>query len=240
MTQVAATHRMIFDIHDDDVYWCAADIGWVTGHSYIVYGPLANHTTGDHLRGRARLARQGPPVVDRREVPRHHPLHGADRHPRVHAVGDGVPRASTTCPRCGCWARSGEPINPEAWVWYWKYIGGERCPVVDTWWQTETGAILITPLPGFTPLKPGSATYPFPGIEADIVDEAGNSVPLGGGGYLVLRHPWPAISRTIWGDPDRYVETYFGRSTGPDSTWRATAPSATTRATTGCSDGSTT
>jgi acetyl-CoA synthetase len=105
----------------------------------------------------------------------------------------------------------GEPINPEAWIWYWTFIGGERCPVVDTWWQTETGAILITPLPGLTPLKPGSATRPFPGIAADIVDENGVSVPPGGGGYLVLRRPWPAISRTIWGDDDRYVQTYFNR-----------------------------
>jgi acetyl-CoA synthetase len=109
----------------------------------------------------------------------------------------------------------GEPINPEAWVWYWKVIGTERCPVVDTWWQTETGAILITPLPGITTLKPGSATFPFPGIQADVVDAAGNSVGLGGGGFLVLRHPWPAIARTIWGDPDRYVQTYFSQY-GPD------------------------
>jgi acetyl-CoA synthetase len=105
----------------------------------------------------------------------------------------------------------GEPINPEAWMWYWRVIGGERCPVVDTWWQTETGAIMISPLPGLTPLKPGSATLPFPGIEADVVDERGESVPLGSGGYLVLRRTWPSIARTIWGDPDRYVETYFGK-----------------------------
>ena len=110
----------------------------------------------------------------------------------------------------------GEPINPEAWVWYWKVIGGERCPVVDTWWQTETGAIMITPLPGLTTLKPGSATFPFPGIEADVVDERGGSVGLGAGGFLVLRHPWPAIARTIWGDPDRYVETYFSKY-GPET-----------------------
>jgi len=110
----------------------------------------------------------------------------------------------------------GEPINPEAWVWYWKVIGTERCPIVDTWWQTETGAIMISPLPGLTTLKPGSATLPFPGIEADVVDEAGRSVGLGAGGYLVLRHPWPAIARTIWGDPDRYVETYFGKW-GPET-----------------------
>jgi acetyl-CoA synthetase len=110
----------------------------------------------------------------------------------------------------------GEPINPEAWIWYWKVIGGERCPVVDTWWQTETGAILITPLPGLTPLKPGSATMPFPGIAADVVDERGATVGLGGGGFLVLTHPWPSIARTIWGDPDRYVETYFSKY-GPET-----------------------
>ena len=105
----------------------------------------------------------------------------------------------------------GEPINPEAWVWYWEVIGGERCPVVDTWWQTETGMILITPLPGITPLKPGSATFPFPGVAADVFDDQGNSVPPGGGGYLVLTHPWPAMLRTIWGDPDRYVAQYYSR-----------------------------
>jgi acetyl-CoA synthetase len=214
MTQVAASHRMIFDIHEDDVYWCAADIGWVTGHSYIVYGPLANHTTGiiyegapdwpekDRLwdiaeRYKATILYTAPTAIRAfmrwgTEFPESHDLSS------LRLLGS-----------------VGEPINPEAWVWYWKYIGGERCPVVDTWWQTETGAILITPLPGITTLKPGSATDPFPGIQADIVDESGASVPLGGGGYLVLRHPWPAISRTIWGDDDRYVQTYFSKY-GPE------------------------
>ena len=210
LTQVAATHRMIFDIHEDDVYWCAADIGWVTGHSYIVYGPLANHTTGiiyegapdwpekDRLweiaeRYRATILYTAPTAIRAfmrwgTEFPAQHDLSS------LRLLGS-----------------VGEPINPEAWIWYWTFIGGERCPVVDTWWQTETGAILITPLPGITPLKPGSATRPFPGIAADIVDENGVSVPPGGGGYLVLRRPWPAISRTIWGDDDRYVQTYFNR-----------------------------
>ena len=214
LTQVASTHRMIFDIKDDDVYWCAADIGWVTGHSYIVYGPLANHTTGiiyegapdwpekDRLwdvaeRYRATILYTAPTAIRAfmrwgTEFPQQHDLSS------LRLLGS-----------------VGEPINPEAWVWYWTHIGGGRCPVVDTWWQTETGAILIAPLPGVTPLKPGSATNPMPAIQADIVDEAGNSVPLGGGGYLVLRHPWPSISRTIWGDPDRYVDTYFGKY-GPD------------------------
>ena len=210
MTQVAATHRLIFDIHEDDVFWCAADIGWVTGHSYIVYGPLANHTTGIIYEGapdwpdkdrlwsiaekyKATILYTAPTAIRAfmrwgTEFPERHDLSS------FRLLGS-----------------VGEPINPEAWVWYWKFIGGERCPVVDTWWQTETGAILISPLPGVTPLKPGSATDPFPGIEADVFDEAGNSVPFGGGGYLVLKHPWPSIARTIWGDPDRYVNTYFSQ-----------------------------
>jgi acetyl-CoA synthetase len=210
LTGVATTHRMIFDIHDDDVYWCAADIGWVTGHSYIVYGPLANHTTGilyegapdwpdkDRLweiaeRYKATILYTAPTAI--RAF-----MRWGTEYPEKHDLSSLRLLGSV-----------GEPINPEAWVWYWKYIGGERCPVVDTWWQTETGQILITPLPGITPLKPGSATFPFPGIEADVVDEAGKSVPLGGGGYLVLRRPWPGVFRTIYGDPDRYVENYFGK-----------------------------
>jgi len=210
LTGVSTTHRMIFDIHDDDVYWCAADIGWVTGHSYIVYGPLANHTTGilyegapdwpekDRLwdiaeRYKATILYTAPTAIRAfmrwgTEFPEKHDLSS------LRLLGS-----------------VGEPINPEAWVWYWKVIGRERCPVVDTWWQTETGQILITPLPGITPLKPGSATFPFPGIHADVVDEQGRSVPLGGGGYLVLRRPWPGMFRTIYGDPDRYVQNYFGK-----------------------------
>jgi acetyl-CoA synthetase len=210
LTQVAATHRMIFDIHEDDVFWCAADCGWVTGHSYIVYGPLANHTTGIMYEGapdwpdkdrwwsivetyRATILYTAPTAI------RAFMRWGID-YPGKHDLSSLRLLGSV-----------GEPINPEAWIWYWKVIGGERAPVVDTWWQTETGAILITPLPGITTLKPGSATVPFPGIEADVVDEGGNTVPLGGGGYLVLKRPWPAISRTIWGDPERYVETYFSK-----------------------------
>jgi acetyl-CoA synthetase len=201
---------MIFDIHDDDVYWCAADIGWVTGHSYIVYGPLANHTTGILYEG-------APDWPDRDRL-----WSIAERHRAT--ILYTAPTAIRAFMRWGTehvekhdlsslrlLGSVGEPINPEAWVWYWKVIGGGRCPVVDTWWQTETGSILITPLPGLTTLKPGSATLPFPGIQADVVDGAGNSVPLGGGGYLVLKHPWPSIARTIWGDPDRYVSTYFSQ-----------------------------
>ena len=215
LTQVAATHRMIFDIHDDDVYWCAADIGWVTGHSYIVYGPLANHTTGVIYEGapdwpdkdrlwqivekyRATILYTAPTAI--RAF-----MRWGTEYPEKHDLSSLRLLGSV-----------GEPINPEAWVWYWTYIGGERCPVVDTWWQTETGSILITPLPGITPLKPGSATFPFPGIVADVIDEHGSTVPLGGGGYLVLKRPWPSIARTIWGDPDRYVETYFSKY-GPET-----------------------
>jgi acetyl-CoA synthetase len=214
LTQVAATHRMIFDLHEDDVFWCAADCGWVTGHSYIVYGPLANHTTGIMYEGapdwpdkdrwwsiaetyRATILYTAPTAI--RAF-----MRWGIEYPGKHDLSSLRLLGSV-----------GEPINPEAWMWYWKVIGGERCPVVDTWWQTETGAILISPLPGITTLKPGSATVPLPAIEADIYDEAGTSVPLGGGGYLVLTRPWPAISRTIWGDPDRYVETYFSKY-GPE------------------------
>jgi acetyl-CoA synthetase len=210
MTAVTATHRLIFDIHEDDVYWCAADIGWVTGHSYIVYGPLANHTTGimyegapdwpdrDRLweiaeRYRATILYTAPTAI--RSF-----MRWGTEHPAKHDLSSLRLLGSV-----------GEPINPEAWIWYWKYIGTERCPIVDTWWQTETGSILITPLPGVTALKPGSATNPFPAVQADVVNDKGESVPLGAGGYLVLRRPWPSIARTIWGDDDRYVETYFSR-----------------------------
>ncbi|MDH5312763.1 MAG: acetate--CoA ligase [Actinomycetota bacterium] len=214
MTQVASTHRMVFDIHEDDVYWCAADCGWVTGHSYIVYGPLANHTTGimyegapdwpDKDRWWSIVERYGVTILYTAPTAIRAFMRWGTEHPESHDLSSLRLLGSV-----------GEPINPEAWVWYWKVIGTERCPIVDTWWQTETGAIMITPLPGITPLKPGSATFPFPGVEADVVDEAGKSVGLGGGGYLVLRHPWPSIARTIWGDPDRYVETYFSRY-GPE------------------------
>jgi acetyl-CoA synthetase len=211
LTQVAATHRMVFDLKPDtDVYWCAADIGWVTGHSYIVYGPLANRTTS--------VLYEGAPD---------HPAR--DRFWSI--VEDyGVtilytaPTAIRTFMKWGpdlpgghdlsslrLLGSVGEPINPEAWVWYHQYIGGGRCPVVDTWWQTETGAIMISPLPGITTLKPGSAMRPLPGIKAVVVDEAGNAVPPGGGGYLTLQRPWPSMLRTIWGDDDRYVSTYWSR-----------------------------
>ncbi|MGZ4113559.1 MAG: acetate--CoA ligase [Actinomycetota bacterium] len=215
LTGVTATHRMIFDIHEDDVYWCAADIGWVTGHSYIVYGPLANHTTGILYEG-------APDWPDKDRL-----WSIAERHKAT--ILYTAPTAIRAFMRWGSehvqqhdlsslrlLGSVGEPINPEAWVWYWTVIGGGRCPVVDTWWQTETGAIMITPLPGLTSLKPGSATQAFPGVEATVLDAAGNPVERGGGGFLVLTHPWPSIARTIWGDPDRYVSTYFSQF-GPET-----------------------
>jgi len=209
MTQVAATHRLIFDIHDEDVFWCAADCGWVTGHSYIVYGPLANHTTGVMYEGTPDFPDKDRwwDIVERYRVSI---LYTAPTAIRTFMRWGTEEPAKHDLSSIRLLGSVGEPINPEAWVWYWTYIGGERAPVVDTWWQTETGAILITPLPGVTTLKPGSATFPFPGVAADVVDENGASVPLGGGGYLILTHPWPSIARTIWGDPDRYVRTYFG------------------------------
>ena len=215
MTGVAATHRMIFDIHDDDVYWCAADCGWVTGHSYIVYGPLANHTTGVLYEGAPDWPDKDRwwSIIEKYRVTILYTAPTAIR--AFMRWGTELP-AKHDMSSLRLLGSVGEPINPEAWVWYWKVIGGERCPVVDTWWQTETGAIMITPLPGLTALKPGSATLPFPGIEADVVDERGASVGLGAGGFLVLRHPWPSIARTIWGDPDRYVETYFSKY-GPET-----------------------
>src|SRR5713101_5933324 len=213
LTGITATHRMIFDIREDDVYWCTADIGWVTGHSYIVYGPLANGATGVMYEGT-------PDVPDKDRFWRIVEKYGV-------TILYTAPTAIRTFVRWGeeypkrCDLSSlrllgtvGEPINPEAWVWYWKTIGGGRCPIVDTWWQTETGQILITPLPGITVLKPGSATFPFPAVKADVLDEEGNSVPLGKGGYLVLQRPWPAMARTIWGDPERYKEQYWARFPG--------------------------
>jgi acetyl-CoA synthetase len=196
------------------VFWCAADFGWVTGHSYIVYGPLANHTTGVMYEGTPDHPDKDRwwSIVERYGVTILYTAPTAIR--TFMRWGTDLP-AKHDLSSIRLLGSVGEPINPEAWVWYWTFIGGERAPVVDTWWQTETGAILITPLPGLTTLKPGSATFPFPGIEADVVDETGASVPLGGGGYLVLTHPWPAIARTIWGDADRYVQTYFGRY-GPE------------------------
>ena len=210
LTGVTATHNLVFDLKADDVYWCAADIGWVTGHSYIVYGPLCNGATGVIYEGTPDFPDKDRlwEIVERYKVSILYTAPTAIR--TFMKWGTEYPeRHDLTSLRL--LGSVGEPINPEAWMWYRKHIGGDRCPVVDTWWQTETGAIMITPLPGITTLKPGSATKPFPGIEADVVNEKGASVPLGGGGYCVLKQPWPSMLRGIWGDDDRYVQTYWSR-----------------------------
>jgi acetyl-CoA synthetase len=207
------THEAIFDVKPDDVYWCAADIGWVTGHSYIVYGPLANATTG--------ILYEGSPdtpgwdrwwqIVEDYKVSILYCAPTAIR--SFMKQGPELP-AGHDLSTLRVLGSVGEPINPEAWMWYREHIGGDRAPVVDTWWQTETGMILISPLPGVTTTKPGSATFAFPGIAADVVDGDGESVPFGGGGYLVLKRPWPAMLRGIYGDPKRYEETYWSRFPG--------------------------
>jgi len=210
LTQVAFTHRNVFDLHPDtDIYWCAADIGWVTGHSYIVYGPLTNGATSviyegtPDTPGRDRLWS----IAERYGVTILYTAPTAIRTFMKWGAEEVEKHDLSTLRLLGS---VGEPINPEAWMWYWQNIGGGRCPVVDTWWQTETGAIMISPLPGATTLKPGSATFPLPGIAAEVVDEAGGTVTRGGG-YLTLTRPWPSMLRGIWGDPERYQDTYWAR-----------------------------
>src|SRR5438132_1415053 len=211
LTGVATTHRFVFDIHPEtDVFWCAADVGWVTGHSYIVYGPLTNGTTSIMYEGAPDFPDKERwwSIVERYKATI---LYTAPTAIRTFMKWGHEYPARHDLSSLRLLGSVGEPINPEAWMWYFEYIGGKRCPVVDTWWQTETGCILITPLPGITRLKPGSATRPFPGIAADVFDEEGWPVGAGKGGYLVLRRPWPAQFRTIYGDPDRYVQNYFSR-----------------------------
>jgi acetyl-CoA synthetase len=210
---VAATHRTIFDVKPGTVYWCAADIGWVTGHSYIVYGPLCNGTTGVMYEGTPDFPDKDRwwAIVERYGVD---VLYTAPTAIRAHMKWGAEYAERHDLSKLRLLGTVGEPINPEAWVWYREHIGGDRTPVVDTWWQTETGMILITPLPGVTTLKPGSATRPFPGVDAAVYDEQGNEVGPGGGGYLVLRRPWPAMLRGIHNDPERYVETYWSRFPG--------------------------
>jgi acetyl-CoA synthetase len=207
---VATTHHYIFDIKPDSVYWCAADIGWVTGHSYIVYGPLCNGTTGVIYEGTPDFPDKDRwwAIVERYGVDI---LYTAPTAIRAHMKWGPEYAERHDLSSLRLLGTVGEPINPEAWVWYREHIGGDRCPVVDTWWQTETGMILITPLPGVTTTKPGSATKPFPGVDAAVYDERGNEVGPGGGGYLVLRRPWPAMLRGIYKDHDRYVETYWSK-----------------------------
>jgi acetyl-CoA synthetase len=211
LTQVSYTHWATFDIKPDtDVFWTAADVGWVTGHSYIVYGPLANRTTSVMYEGTPDTPHQGRwwEIIQQYGVT---VLYTAPTTIRTFMKwGEGVP-AGFDLSSLRMLGSVGEPINPEAWLWYHKNIGGGRCPIADTWWQTETGAHMITPLPGVTTLKPGSAQRPFPGIAASVVDEEGKPIEPGATGYLVLTEPWPAMLRTIWGDDDRYKDTYWSR-----------------------------
>jgi acetyl-CoA synthetase len=207
---VAATHHYIFDVKPDSVYWCAADVGWVTGHSYIVYGPLCNGTTGVMYEGVPDYPERDRwwAIVERYGVDI---LYTAPTAIRSHMKWGTEHADKHDLSSIRLLGSVGEPINPEAWVWYRDVVGAGRVPVVDTWWQTETGMILITPLPGVTTLKPGSATKPFPGVDAAVYDEQGNEVAPGGGGYLVLRKPWPAMLRGIYGDDARYRETYWSK-----------------------------
>ncbi|MGC2206404.1 MAG: acetate--CoA ligase [Candidatus Dormiibacterota bacterium] len=207
---VATTHYYIFDIKPETVYWCAADIGWVTGHSYILFGPLANATTGVIYEGVPNFPNEERwwEIVERYKV---NVLYTAPTTIRTHMKWGPQHAQKHDLSSLRLLGTVGEPINPEAWIWYRENIGLGRTPVVDTWWQTETGMILITPLPGITTLKPGSATKPFPTIDPAIFDEQGNEVPPGQGGYLVIRKPWPAMLRGIYGDPKRYEETYWSR-----------------------------
>jgi len=210
----ALTHKWIFDIKDEDVYWCTADIGWVTGHSYIVYGPLANGTTAlmfegvpdypDKDRFWAIVEKYRVTILYTAPTAIRTFMRWGEEYPNRHDLSSLRLLGSV-----------GEPINPEAWMWYYRVIGKERCPIVDTWWQTETGHILITPLPGISTLKPGSANRPFPGIEAAVLDESGTPIPPGqGAGYLVITKPWPGMLRTLYGDPERYKQAYWSKFPG--------------------------
>ena len=210
---VSTTHRYVFDIKEDDVYWCTADLGWVTGHSYIVYGPLANGTTTMMYEGTPDFPDRGRfwNLIDKYGVNIFYTAPTAIR--TFMRWGQEIP-AKYSLASLRLIGTVGEPINPEAWIWYNETIGHGRCPIVDTWWQTETGCMMISPLPGITATKPGSATKPLPGIIAEVVDTDGNPVGPGGGGYLVLSKPWPSMLRTVYGDPERYVQNYWARYPG--------------------------
>ena len=213
MTHVTYSTKLVFDLKDDDVYWCTADIGWVTGHSYVVYGPLANGATSLMFEGAPNhpkpdriweiIAKYGVTILYTAPTLIRSVVKWGEEWPAKHDL--------STLRLLGT---VGEPINPEAWMWYHEKIGGGRCPIVDTWWQTETGGIMISPLPGATPTKPGSGTLPLPGIVPDVVDRTGKSVGLNQGGLLVVRTPWPGMLRTIYGDPDRYVKQYWSEIEG--------------------------
>jgi acetyl-CoA synthetase len=208
MLWASLTHQWVFDLREDDVYWCTADVGWVTGHTYIVYGPLCNGATVVMYEGAPNhpredrfwqiIAKYGVNIFYTAPTAIRAFVKWGDEWPQKHDLSS-LRLLGTV----------GEPINPEAWMWYHEVIGGKRCPIVDTWWQTETGAILIAPLPGTTPTKPGSATKPLPGIEAAIVDKQGNPVPANAGGFLVVKRPWPSMLRTIYGDDQRYQQQYW-------------------------------
>jgi acetyl-CoA synthetase len=203
------TNKWVFDLRDDDVFWCTADVGWVTGHTYVAYGPLAAGATIVMYEGAPTFPDGGRfwSICQRHAVTVFYTAPTAIR--ALMKLGDDIP-AQFDLSAIRLLGTVGEPINPEAWIWYHRVIGGERCPIVDTWWQTETGAIMLTPIPGVTATKPGSCTTPFPGIDADIVDDAGNPITEPDqGGYLVIRKPWPSMLRTIWGDNPRYIETYW-------------------------------
>ena len=210
LTGVYATTKWVFDIKEDDVYWCTADIGWVTGHSYIVYGPLANGTTTVMYEGTPTYpeADRMWTIVEKYGINIYYTAPTSIR--ALMKLGTEYP-AKHDLSSLRLLGTVGEPINPRAWVWYHEFIGGGRCPIVDTWWQTETGQILITPLPGITTMKPGSATLPFPGVSADIYDNDGQPIEGAGGGYLVLKRPWPAMLRGLYKDPERYQETYWSK-----------------------------
>jgi acetyl-CoA synthetase len=207
MVGVATTLRDIFDIHDDDLWWCTGDIGWITGHSYVIYAPL--------LLGTTTLVYEGAPdypdpgiwwrMVERYGVTKFYTAPTAIRH--LMRFGNRYPKIYNTS-SLKILGTVGEPINPEAWMWFYKNIGKEKIPIMDTWWQTETGMHLISPLPT-TPLKPGSATKPVPGVEADVVDGKGNPVPLGKGGFLIIKTPWPAMFRNLYHDEERFINSYW-------------------------------
>jgi acetyl-CoA synthetase len=206
----ALTHKWVFDLKEDDTFWCTADIGWVTGHSYIVYGPLANGATVVMYEGAPNHPREDRfwDIIEKYRVSIFYTAPTAIR--AFVKWGDQWPKGHDLS-SLRLLGTVGEPINPEAWMWYHEHIGGGRCPIVDTWWQTETGAIMISPMPGAIPTKPGSATRPVPGIVAEVVDKAGNKVPASAGGFLVIKKPWPSMLRTILGDDERYKAQYWSQ-----------------------------
>lgn len=214
LTQAAFTHKNVFDLKpESDVYWCTADIGWITGHSYVTYGPLVNGATQVIYEGTPDSPHQGRwwEIVEKYKVSIFYTAPTAIR--ACMKWGEEIP-AKYDLSSLRVLGSVGEPINPEAWMWYRRVIGGDKAPIVDTWWQTETGAIMISPLPGVTATKPGSAQVPLPGIAATVVDDEAHEVPNGGGGYLVLSEPWPSMLRGIWGDLERFKDTYWSRFEG--------------------------